>query len=204
MEVDSIDSKDSVKTFPMNQVENNLYVNSNEIESQVNYSYIGDITKRGFDFWTDTYTGALAISKTYFFSLPNNYRFGLGVNYTLAGYRNNFNYILFNRYALQTKIVHIFKLPCRMSLQSFLGTDFAFLQWTGPESKVLSKNNEYGLGLIMGFSWLYTISKNIQIGPDISIIYNRRTVRDLENYISPSITYFQAGLTVTVPDKFKK
>ena len=202
MEIDSVDAADSAKIIPPKQTGNNDAVRSDGIESNICYPYLTDITRNGSDFWRTMYKGALSVSETYFLPLSAGFKIGIGAAYALAGFRNDFNSVHVSRYALQFKIARNFEMLSFMSLNPFAGADFAYMQFTGSGSKELPKTDEYGLGLTIGSAWMFRISKKVQIGPDVDILYNRRLVENVSACVSPSIMYVQAGLSVIVSDVF--
>jgi hypothetical protein len=169
--------------------------NARTVECNVGYPYISDVTKDGQEFWTSAYIGLVGASGSCFFPLPNHFEFGTGVAYALAGIRRSFGDIFFHRTSLQAKIVYDVDRFPGMSVRPFIGADAALLHWSGPEASYLSKENEYGLGLMIGASWLFAISKTLQLGPALSFTYHRRFVKDT---VSPSLTCLQTGMTLAI------
>lgn len=169
-----------------------------EIQAELNYPYLSDVTKEGSDFWTSHYIGVAGIGGTFYFNMPKNFDLGLGAGYTLARLRSNdmkFSDLQLHRIALKGRIVYRFEPAHFISIRPYLGNDIALLDWTGTTAN-LSGISEKGIGITCGISVPFLISKSFRIGPDISYTYHRRLV-DTQNLVSGGLTYLQTGVVLS-------
>jgi hypothetical protein len=180
---------------------------ANDVVVRLAYPYLSSLTQNMADFWTMNYMGIGGVNGTYYFTLPKHFDLGIGADYSVASLRpgsffarayrmQSFTDLLLHRIALTGRIAYQIEPFPFLSITPYVGNDIAVLEWTGPLSKGLSPNPETGVGFTAGASVLVSISKFLQIGPDVSYTIQQRQVVDHESMLDESITFLQFGISL--------
>lgn len=180
---------------------------SADIEARLSYPYLSDLTRDGADFWTSFYSGIGNASLTYFFNLPKNVDAGVGLDYSVGSFRNNTvspslaalepDQALLHRISLTGRLVYNFIPAEWLSCRPYIGNELSMLHWSGSLAKTMSPNTETGIGFTVGGSLLFSLSKAVSIGPDISYTLHKRLV-DGSTYVSTTLTYLQTGISMRI------